>query len=107
MTNKEKATRHVTDNVATLIAGKNLEQSRGMAIVIDEAIDIASTPEWVSISNGLPSDLDDVLVAESDSDYTTIGFYNKELNIWQDRTYDILSVTHWMPFPSPPKNHRK
>ena len=63
--------------------------------------------EWIDVNERLPENHKSVIIFDTDKDML-VGFYSKELNMWQSELSDYLyenecRVTHWMPLPEPPK----
>jgi hypothetical protein len=57
--------------------------------------------EWISVKDRLPENLDEVVIYVSDYGID-IAFYSNQ-SFFDYNSDGILSVTHWMPLPKPPK----
>ena len=64
-----------------------------------------ATPDgWISCSERMPEELDDVLV--TDGEHVEVKWWNGHIwDCWAPRNSDISykDVTHWMPLPEPPQ----
>lgn len=60
---------------------------------------------WISVKDRLPEDYIKVLVAVTDVAGTFVAVVWREDNNWNDGEggWPNEDVTHWMPFPEPPK----
>jgi hypothetical protein len=60
-------------------------------------------PDWTAVTECLPDDDQCVLIALSDGEVWT-GFHDGDAG-WRFVSADLVGdpVTHWMPFPEPPK----
>lgn len=61
----------------------------------------AAAPQWISVKDRLPEDISEVLIAFGGG--VSIACYGGD---WRHPVYPmlpLLSVTHWMPLPKPPK----
>jgi len=61
----------------------------------------AAQPQWISVKDRLPEDVSEVLIAFGGG--VSIACYGGD---WRHPVYPmlpLLSVTHWMPLPQPPK----
>lgn len=66
----------------------------------NDAVDAMS--RWISVEEGLPEHMDDVLVWVGG--LVEVGCYDESNECWELYTYvGDGSVTHWMPLPEPPK----
>jgi len=73
--------------------------------------------EWISVEDRLPSDKLDVVIIYTGNDEDKFvleaewEIHNEEGAFWLDAHdqyyYPHLSVTHWMPLPSPPDTGEK
>ena len=62
----------------------------------------AAAPQWISVKDRLPEDNDIVLIVFQGS-VVSVAFYEGD---WRHPLYPqtaLVSVTHWMPLPEPPK----
>ena len=53
--------------------------------------------KWIAVKDKLPEEYRDVIVTDGDqawSDYYAVGEWNTDAD---------ADITHWMPFPEPPK----
>ena len=77
-------------------------------LVLQAVLD--SFPSWVSVSDRLPEDGEEVLCwirndAYGDS-YATVGHYDTIFKMWYLDSENAMSryVTHWMPLPEKPED---
>ena len=57
--------------------------------------------EWISVEDRLPDFYYDVLICY-EKNRVSVGHFYIDTNRWYSRTQEVI-VTHWMPFPEPPK----
>ncbi len=67
--------------------------------------------KWISIKDKLPEKMHEVLVCytDGDDDFVLLGQINEQ-GFWESTYWDDVNgcmlleyVSHWMPFPKPPK----
>lgn len=85
-----------------------------MAVVDDEFLDliddaftedVAPRAEWISAEERLPEELTHVIVCDEDGTVGEAFYYKEDRFEWLD-CKELAFVTHWMPFPEPPKDKR-
>ena len=68
-------------------------------------------PEWIKCEDALPGVGECVLVVYNNSDTDVGKLYNSPVRglRWDlnDAMYSLKEITHWMPFPRPPKNAKE
>jgi hypothetical protein len=65
--------------------------------------------KWIKTNDEMPADLESVITYDSggdgdDSSRINEGFFDGDKWFSVREDYDLINVTHWMPFPMPPKN---
>lgn len=58
--------------------------------------------EWISVKDRLPEEKRYVLVWKADTEAFAFSMYYAEIGVWVSPGEDVISVSHWMPLPSPP-----
>lgn len=65
-------------------------------------------PEWISVKDRLPEEMQTVLVFDQIEKISTMTFYTDSMygKCWSDdyeQEINLGWVTHWMPLPEPPE----
>ena len=90
--------------------GKGIFNAVGFDIGFESGVEWADAhPHWISVEDELsPTDdrgdeSDDCIIVDEDGDIY-VGYYNRMGNAWFSEGGRLVPhVTHWMPFPKPPK----
>jgi len=66
------------------------------------------TPQWISVKDGLPAPMKNVLVSCGEAGMA-VAYLGYKTGQWLEtitEQYIPFEVTHWMPLPDPPKGER-
>ena len=59
--------------------------------------------DWISVKTKLPKEFEDVLLFQENEGHPYIEIGYRKGEFFENFTYELNGVTHWMPLPKLPK----